>query len=66
MARVTVNLDDETILAMRAAAEADGGSLSAWLARLVRDRMGRAWTAGPGAGAATWADFPSADAIRAT
>ena len=64
MAQVTIYLDDDTLSRMRTAAEAAGMSMSAWLARLVRERTATEWPPEAAALAGAWADFPSIEEIR--
>lgn len=65
MAQVTIYLDDELLSRSRAAAEAAGLSLSAWLARLVRERTRDQWPDDVAALAGAWRDLPSTDELRA-
>ncbi len=64
MAQVTIYMDEETVERMRAAAEESGLSMSAWLARLVRERTRAEWPPEILALAGAWKDFPSAEEIR--
>lgn len=64
MGQVTLYMDDETLRRMRKAAEAAGLSMSAWLARLVRDRTRKEWPAEIAELAGAWKDFPSAEDLR--
>lgn len=66
MAQVTIYMDDDTLARMRAAAEQAGLSMSAWLARLVRDRTRADWPPEVAALAGAWSDLPLAEEIRAT
>lgn len=59
-------MDEETVERMRSAAEESGLSMSAWLARLVRERTRTEWPPEVVALAGAWKDFPSADEIRQT
>lgn len=61
---VTLYLDEDTLSRMRAAAEAAGLSMSAWLAQLVRERTRRAWPAEVVALAGAWRDLPTAEELR--
>ena len=66
MAQVTIYMDDETAARMRASAKAAGVSMSAWLARIVRERTRTSWPQEIAELAGTWADdFPSAEELRA-
>lgn len=64
MAQVTIYMDDDTVARMRAAAEQAGLSMSAWLARLVRERTRTEWPAEVAALAGAWADVPDAEELR--
>lgn len=66
MGQMTIYLDDELILRTRAAADAAGLSVSAWLARLVRDRTRTQWPDDVAALAGAWRDLPTAEELRAT
>lgn len=65
MAQVTIYLDDELLARTRAAAEAAGLSVSAWLARLARERTRTVWPEDVSALAGAWRDLPTAEEIRA-
>lgn len=65
MAQVTIYMDDDTVARMRTAAEQAGLSMSAWLARLVRERTRVEWPAEVAALAGAWADVPDAEDLRA-
>ncbi|MCB9698686.1 MAG: CopG family transcriptional regulator [Alphaproteobacteria bacterium] len=64
MAQVTLYMDDDTMARMRAAAEAAGISMSAWVARLVRERTRTEWPPEVAALAGAWRDLPTAEEIR--
>jgi len=64
MAQVTLYMDDDTMARMRAAAEAAGMSMSAWLAQLVRERTQTEWPREVIALAGAWRDLPSAEDLR--
>jgi len=66
MAQVTIYLEDELLTRTRAAAEAAGLSVSAWLARLVRERTRSDWPEDVAALAGAWRDLPLAEELRAT
>ena len=66
MAQVTIYLDDDLLARTRAAAEAAGLSLSAWLAGLVRDRTRTDWPEDVAALAGAWKDLPTAEELRAS
>jgi hypothetical protein len=65
MAQVTIYMDDDTMARMRAAAEAAGLSMSAWLAQLVQERTRTEWPRQVAALAGAWRDLPSAEELRA-
>ncbi len=64
MAQVTIYMDDDTVARMRTAAEQAGLSMSAWLARLVRERMQTEWPAEVASLAGAWSDLPCAEELR--
>jgi hypothetical protein len=64
MAQVTLYMDDDTMVRMRAAAEAAGLSMSAWLAQLVRERTRTEWPREVAALAGAWRDLPNAEELR--
>lgn len=64
MAQVTLYLDDDTMDRMRAAAEASGLSMSAWLARLVRERTRADWPREIIDLVGAWPDLPTAETLR--
>ena len=65
MAQITLYLDDDTMARMRAAAEATGMSMSAWLARLVRERTQAEWPRDVVELSGAWRDLPTAEQLRA-
>ncbi len=65
MAQLTLHLDQDTEMRMRAAAEAAGVSISKWVATLVRGRPADKWPASVTALAGAWSDFPVAEELRA-
>jgi hypothetical protein len=66
MAQVTIYLEDELLVRTRAAAEAAGLSVSAWMARLVRERTRSDWPEDVAALAGAWRDLPLAEELRAS
>jgi hypothetical protein len=64
MGQVTIYLDEETEQRVRAAARADGVSVSRWVADRVRQGTRAEWPASVRALAGAWRDFPSAETIR--
>ncbi len=65
MGQVTIYLDDLLLARTRAAADAAGLSVSAWLARLVRERTRTEWPDDVAALAGAWRDLPTAEELRA-
>jgi hypothetical protein len=59
-------MDDDTMARMRAAADAAGLSMSAWLAQLVRERTRTEWPPEIARLAGAWRDLPSAEDLRAS
>ena len=64
MGQVTLYMDDETLGRMRAAAEAAGVSMSAWLAQIVRERTRTEWPREVAALAGAWRRLPDAEELR--
>ena len=66
MAQVTIYLDDETAALMRESAQGEGLSMSAWLARLIREQTAPTWPAEVRALAGAWAHdaFPDPEQLR--
>lgn len=64
MAQVTLYMDAETIARMRAAADAAGLSMSAWLAQLVRERTRTEWPREVAALTGAWRELPTAEELR--
>jgi len=64
MGQVTLYMDDDTLGRMRAEAEAEGLSMSAWLARLVQARLGTEWPREVVELAGAWPDLPLAEELR--
>jgi hypothetical protein len=64
MGQVTLYMDEDTLGRMRAAAEAAGVSMSAWLAQLVRERTRTEWPRDVAALAGAWRSTPSAEELR--
>ncbi|TVQ88951.1 MAG: CopG family transcriptional regulator [Deltaproteobacteria bacterium] len=64
MAQVTLYMDDDTMARMRAAAEAAGLSMSAWLAQLVQERTRTEWPREVAALAGAWRDLAGAEQLR--
>lgn len=65
MAQVTLYMDDDTLARVRAAADAAGLSLSAWVAQVARDRIRTEWPRDVAALAGAWRDLPGAEQLRA-
>ena len=64
MGQVTIYLDEETEEKARAAARADGVSLSKWVAERIQQGARAEWPAFVRELAGAWADLPSAEQIR--
>ena len=64
MGQVTLYMDEDTLGRMRAAAEAAGVSMSAWLAQLVRERTRTEWPREVAALAGAWRCVPAAEELR--
>ena len=64
MGQVTLYMDEDTLGRMRAAAEAAGMSMSAWLAQLVRERTRTEWPRDVAALAGAWRSMPIAEELR--
>jgi hypothetical protein len=65
MGQVTLYMDDDTLARTRAAAEAAGLSMSAWLAQLVRERTRTEWPQEVAALAGAWRGVTTAEELRA-
>lgn len=65
MAQVTLYLDPGTEEKLRAAARAAGVSNSRWVADLIRERTASEWPESVRGLAGAWADFPTAEELRA-
>jgi hypothetical protein len=63
MARLTLNLDTETALKVRQAAEQEGLSQDEWISRHIKVRL-VAWPDAVRQLAGAWPDFPEADVLR--
>ncbi len=64
MAQITLYIDEETLSRVRAAAEAAGMSMSAWLTKLARDRTRTDWPPEVAALAGSWRSMPLAEELR--
>jgi hypothetical protein len=65
MSQLTLYLDPETEAKMKMAAKAAGVSQSRWVADLIREKTASRWPASVARLAGAWADFPTAEEIRA-
>jgi hypothetical protein len=65
MAQLTLYLDHELEMRMRAAAKASGVSMSKWVATLISNHLKDTWPASVAALAGSWSDLPEADELRA-
>jgi hypothetical protein len=64
MGQVTIYLDEETEEKARAAARADGVSLSRWVAERIQQRTRTEWPSFVRELAGAWDDLPSAEVLR--
>lgn len=64
MAQISIYMDADTVKKMKAAAAAEGMSVSAWLVRLVKERIDPSWPAEVAELAGSWEDFPSPEELR--
>lgn len=64
MGQVTIYLDEQTELLVRAAADAEGVSLSKWIAKRINGRSYGEWPAFMRDLVGAWPDMPSAEQIR--
>jgi len=64
MGQITFYLDEATEARLRAAVKQSGGSVSAFIAALVRDKTATQWPSAVAALAGTWPDFPEASELR--
>ena len=65
MGQVKLYLDAETETKMKAAAKAAGVSPSRWVADLICKKVATSWPESIVQLAGAWADFPTAEGIRA-
>jgi hypothetical protein len=65
MGQVTLYLDPDTETRMKTAAKAAGVSQSRWVAELIRQKTVTEWPDSVARLAGAWADFPTAEEIRA-
>ena len=64
MRKITIYLEDDLLLQVKAATKAAGVSQSQWIAEAVRGRIRKEWPAAVRALAGAWADFPDVEEIR--
>jgi hypothetical protein len=64
MGQVTIYLDADTENKARAAANAEGVSLSKWIAERIRGNARTEWPEFVGKLAGAWAELPTAEQIR--
>ncbi|EXJ12274.1 hypothetical protein [Imhoffiella purpurea] len=64
MGQITIYLDDETELRLKASAKSKGIPVSRWIAELVRERTATEWPDEVRQLAGAWPDFPDAEALR--
>jgi hypothetical protein len=65
MSQITLYLDAETENKLKLAAKAAGVSQSRWVADLIREKTASQWPESIARLAGAWADFPTAEEIRA-
>jgi hypothetical protein len=65
MGQITLYLDTDTESRVRSAAKAAGVSQSRWVAELIREKTATEWPKSVVRLAGAWADFPTAEEIRA-
>jgi hypothetical protein len=65
MTQLTLQLDEETISLLEAAANAAGKSLSRWIVELLEQRVRQQWPPSVARLAGAWKDLPEAEALRA-
>jgi hypothetical protein len=65
MGQVTIYLDEDSEVKARTAAQAEGVSLSKWIAQRIQRDVRAEWPAFMQELAGAWAEFPSAETIRA-
>lgn len=66
MSQVTIYLEPELEVKMRAAAQAMNLSQSKWIANIIREKLQNEWPTAVVALAGAWQDLPEAAEIRAT
>lgn len=64
MAQITIYLDDEHNRRLKSAAEAEGVSVSRWIAGLIEEKTRTEWPGGVRELAGAWQDFPASDELR--
>jgi hypothetical protein len=64
MGQITIYLDDQTEVLVKAAVKAAGVSQSKWVAEVVRERVRSQWPDSIRSLAGAWSDLPTADEIR--
>ena len=66
MGQVTIYLDNEVEIKMRAAAKAMNLSQSKWIANIINEKMADQWPDSVKELAGAWRDFPDLEEIRHT
>ncbi len=64
MGQVTIYLNEETEQQARAAAQAEGLSLSRWIAARIEQPLRTEWPEAVRSLAGAWADLPDAETLR--
>jgi hypothetical protein len=64
MGQITIYLDDQTEVLVKAAVRAAGVSQSKWVADVVRERVRNQWPDSIRSLAGAWSDLPTAEQMR--
>jgi hypothetical protein len=64
MGQVTIYLEDEIEVKMRAAARSMNVSKSKWVAGLIKEKVAKEWPESIRKLAGSWEDFPTSEEIR--
>ena len=65
MAQLTLQLEEETVSLLEAAANAAGKSLSRWIVELLEQRVRQQWPPSVVRLAGAWQDLPEVEELRA-
>ncbi len=66
MGQVTIYIEDETEVKMRAAAKSQHLSQSKWISNLIKEKIADQWPQSVIDLAGAWKDFPTAEEMRAS